>query len=110
MAFIEGGNNGNLNSATPVVIVSAPIVGRRIVRSIIIHNSDAILHVLTVYISDSTGSDSIIWKGDFDWGDTWFHGEGEVLVLDSPNKSIKAVLDGAAAVQPTYETSYGDAI
>ena len=55
--FTEGGTDGFLNGATAVNIVPAPASGvRRVVKSIIIRNADAISHMLVLSVGNGTGN------------------------------------------------------
>jgi len=69
--FTEGANDGTLNGATPVTLVTSPAAStQRIIKSIIIQNRDTAAVTITVnYIS--SGGTRQIWKGTLAVNDTW---------------------------------------
>lgn len=110
MAFTEGGSNGALNGGTPVTIVAAPgAATRRLVRLINIANRDTAAVTLTVTLVVAAGTNSILVSAmQLQPGDQLVY--DEVVVLDTTNKSITAVLGGAISTnQPDYITTWGDA-
>ncbi len=106
--YKEGANDGTLSGTVPVTLVPAPATGVsqriRIVRAITIHNCDTAAVVPTVRYVHSTLSRKI-WQGTLAVGDTW---ECDLpIVLDDTDKSITAVLAGAASAnQPDFTSSW----
>jgi len=108
MAFVEGSNDGVLNSTTAVTIVAAPAAStRRIVRSIVVQNKDTASVTLTL-LYDNNATQRQICKVALAANDTL--SVDDVFVLDATTKTIKAKLAGAvAANQPEFVATYGDA-
>jgi len=108
MAFNEGGNDGVLNGVAEVTLVAAPAAAtRRIIRTITISNADTAAVVVEVRLKE-TANLRIIWNGTLAVGDTLMI--CDVIVLDTVNKSITALMAGApAANQPHFTASWGDA-
>lgn len=104
--FTEGSDDGTINGVADTTIVSAPAADvRRIVRSMQI--STTVNASLSVELKN--GSDyRVIWAGSLKQGDTWFWGDGDILVLDSTTKSVVARLAGTIASPMDFITSWGD--
>lgn len=109
MAFVEGSADGVLNGATPVTVVASPAGStRRVIRTINIANQDTASVVLTLNLVDGVNTRPLINSMTLSVGDTLIY--DDVLVLDATNKSITAVLAGAAATtNPSWMSSWGDA-
>ncbi len=74
--FVEGEQDGTLNSTTPVTIISAPGSGvRRLVSDISIYNADSSPVTLTVRYNNN-GTYRIIYKGTIPVGGHWILSEG----------------------------------
>ena len=108
MAFTEGGNDGTLNGVNEVTIVVAPAAAtRRLVRSITISNVDTAAVVVEVRLKE-TANLRVIWEGTLAVGDTL--AISDIIVLNTVNKSITALMAGAAATtDPDFTASWGDA-
>jgi hypothetical protein len=109
MAFVEGSNDGTLNSVTQVTLVAAPAAAtRRIVRYLSVQNRNNASVVLTVRFVNGANVRQL-WSGTLLDGDTWEFGEdGQVIVLDATTKSVAAVLAGAPTTQPDFTAHYAD--
>lgn len=108
MAFTEAANDGAMNGTTPVTLVASPGVStRRIVKSMVIYNRDtAAVDITLRYVSGANtrviGVYNVASGGSLIWE--------TVLILDATNKSITALLGGAAATtNPDFVTTYADA-
>ena len=108
MAFIEGSSDGAMNGATPVTIVASPAAAtRRLVKNINICNRDTAAVTLTINLVDGASTRKLLVI-TLAVGDQLIY--DDVLILDATNKSITAVLSGAAATtNPDYVTSWADA-
>ena len=108
MAFVEGGNDGVLNGVNEVTLVAVPAAStRRLIRTITVHNSDTADVTLSIRLKE-TASLRILWSGLLRVGDTLFL--TDVIVLDTVNKSVTALMSGAAATSnPDFTSSWGDA-
>jgi len=108
MAFIEGGNDGTLNGVNEVTIVAAPAAAtRRLVKTISISNVDTAAVVVEVRLKE-TANLRVIWEGTLDVKDTLV--VYEPIILDTVDKSITALMAGAAATtNPDFTASWGDA-
>ncbi len=108
MAFTEGSSDGTLNGTTPVTVIAAPGAGvRRIPRVISIVNTD--IAAVTVTLKLVNGSNSrVLYSVQLQVGDKLNF--DDPIVLDAPNKSITAVMSGAATTtNPDWTATYGDA-
>ena len=108
MAFIEIGSDGTLNGINDVTLVAAPAADtRRLIKTIIIHNRDTVAQTITLkYVN--TANERFLGKWILNPDETLYF--TDVLVLDTVNKSIEAVMDDAAtATQPDYVCAFGDA-
>lgn len=108
--FIESSVCGELDGTTPVVIVPPPgatAPERHVVRTFTICNKDDQPVVLTITLIDNAGVNGEIVAGvTLDPGDTLVWSE-DVLVLDTADKWIEAVLDGAVnATEPSFTASF----
>lgn len=104
-------NDGTLNGTTNVTLVSSPASGTiRQVKTININNTDMAAVTVTVWFKNLTFY-RVLWKGQLQPGDTWQYGDGgDVVVLDSPNKSIVAALTAPPlSTNPDFTCYYGDA-
>jgi len=108
MAFVVGGNDGTLNGVNEVTLVAAPAAAtRRIIRTITVSNVDTAAVVVEVRLKE-TANLRVIWDGTLAVGDTLMI--CDIIVLDTVNKNITALMDGApAANQPDFTASWGDA-
>jgi hypothetical protein len=107
MAFVPGDDDGTLNGVTAVTIVGSPAAStRRMIRTITIQNRDTA--VVTVTLRKVNGANTRqLWKGDLDVGDTLIW--DDPLVLNATNKSITAVMSGAAATtNPDWTSTWAD--
>ena len=109
MAFVEGGNDGGLNGVNEVTIVAAPAAAtRRLVRSITIYNIDTAAVIVTLRYKHDADL-RVLWKGELDIGYTLLF-DDVIVVLDDTDKSITAVMSGAAATTaPDFTSAWGDA-
>jgi hypothetical protein len=111
MSFTEAASDGSLNGTTTVTLVAAPAVNvRRIIKSINIQNRDTASVTLTLnYVNN--GNVRQIASVLLSSGDTLICGEEDFFVLDTPYKSITAILSAApATTNPDYCAAYADAI
>ena len=109
--FGELSSDGQLNGTTPVTIVAAPGTGvRRIVKTIHIQNSDTDALNLVLWVRNGA-SDRILFDGILYRYDTLQVGDsGEIIILDSTDKSIMAKTTTPAASQDLYfVAAYADA-
>lgn len=61
-AFTEGSNDGTLNGTTPVTLVAAPSAStQRVIKEIIISNTDTASVTLSVYLKDGVSSRRIFY-------------------------------------------------
>lgn len=106
MAFTEGGNEGALNGATAVDVVSAPGSGRRLVRNVHFYNADTAAVTITVR-KNKGGTLSLLAKETLAAGDYWTF--DKLIVLDATDEKVQAVMSGAAATtNPDYDAAYAD--
>lgn len=108
MAFTEAGNDGVTNNTTPVTIVAAPDANaQRIVKTIIVFNSDTVSATVTVSLKNGAALRTLDKQ-------TLAAGArmalNEILVLDATTKSIEVVLDAIVTTnQLEWITAYADA-
>lgn len=103
-------NDGTLNGTTAVTLIPAPGSGViRVAKTININNTDTAPVVVSVKYKN-IATTRIIWSGTLQIGDTWQYGEaGDLIVLDSPNKSIVALMSAPpTTVNPDFTACYGD--
>ena len=108
MAFTEIGSDGVLNGTTDVTLIAAPASGyRRLVKTIVIHNRDTIAQTITLkYVNGA--SERLLGKWTLNVDETMYF--NDVLVLDTTNKSVEAVMGAAVTTTaPDYICAYGDA-
>ena len=108
MAFVEGGNDGTLNGVNEVVIVAAPAgATRRIVKTITIANVDTAAVTIELRLKNAANL-RVMWAGTLAVGDTLIF--SDAIVLDATNKSITALMSGAADTDdPDFTSTWGDA-
>lgn len=100
------GNQGSLNGASKVEIVSAPSAGYRMVRSLYFNHTDA--ETVTIHIAKKVGGSWYqIHSQLMLQGYTLDFGDGDMIVLTS-GQTLEAWLDSSPATQPTFVVSYGD--
>lgn len=76
--FTEGEKDGTLNGTTAVTIVAAPSAGfRKIIREIVIFNTDTAAVTLTVRINVS-GTFRTLWSGSLAVGASWRLSDGAI--------------------------------
>jgi hypothetical protein len=81
LTFIEASNDGKLNGTTAVTIVAAPAVDtRRIVREIVIYNSDTAVVTLIVRLKNGANN-RIIYKHTLAVGTSWIFSDGAVSTI-----------------------------
>lgn len=109
MPFVEGANDGVLNGVTAVTLVPAPDKDRRrVVRTATVFNADAAAVTLTVRLNNNA-TFRVIFKGSIATGVTWsLKDHAEVIVLDTVNKSLEALLAAAPTTQPDFVSAWGD--
>lgn len=108
MAFIEIGNEGELNGTTPVTIVDAPSSGRRLVKSISIYNADSAACEVTITKEKTATGSFPLRKVTINAGDTLLY--EHLIILDAADETISVVLTSAvAANNPVFDVAYGDA-
>lgn len=107
MAELTGsGNQGDLNSTTPVELVPAPSSGFRMVRSGYIHNSDA--SYVTIHLAKKISSTYYQFHSQLlDTGDTLEIGDGDMIILGT-GESLYAWIDESPGVEPSFLISFGD--
>ncbi len=108
MAFTEGSNDGTLNGTTAVTVVASPAAStRRIVKTITIQNRDTAAVTITLRFISGANTRQLAYvtlavNEVLVWGD--------LIILDATNKSVTAVMSGAAATtNPDFTSHYGDA-
>lgn len=107
MAFTPGANDGALNGVNSVNIVAAPGAGvARTVRLISIYNADTA--AVTVSLRFTHGANSrLLAKATLAIGESLIY--DEAVVLDDTDKSVTALMSGAAATtNPDFVSGYAD--
>jgi hypothetical protein len=106
--FEEMSDDGTINGTSDTEMVPAPPTGtRRIIKSFSIRSDE----VTNLTVALKNGSDKrVLWGGKIFKRDSLLFGDGNtVIVLDSPDKSLVAFLDGVVATPLDFVVSWGDA-
>ena len=106
VAAITNSQDGTLSDTSEVTLVPAPLSGQNNVRTVIIANINSDYVTVRIQLANGAARRNI-WVGTLSPGDTWSFGEsGDVLVLDSPSKSMIAKLDGVPVTPLDFVASW----
>lgn len=108
MAFLEGGNEADLNGTTPVTVVAAPGSStRRLVRSVHFCNVDTVSATIILYKKKGATSRELARQA-LASGAFWTF--DKLTVLDATDELLEAkCLAAITTTNPTADAAYADA-
>lgn len=108
MAFVEGGNETDLNGVTAVEVVAAPAAStRRLVRNVHFSNVDTAEKTIVLYKKKGATSRELA-REVLAVGDYWTF--DKLVILDATDESITAAMTAAVTTtNPTVDAAYADA-
>lgn len=108
MAFVEGGNETDLNGTTAVECVAAPAAStRRLVKNVHFSNVDTVAATIIIYKKKASTSREMA-RETLSPGESWTF--DKTTVLNDTDESVTAkCLAAITTTNPTVDAAYADA-